>query len=745
MITGFSLHNVATYKNKEEVTSLKKLNFFYGTNGSGKTTISRLLANPSNIEFSGCSVDNVKGYKCYVYNQDFIDTHFYQNDYLNGVFTLGDDAKNAEIEINRLRVEINNKEKEMELKKKLYDDDLEGSLASQLKEERFNKVALIWESKKSLEEKSGLVRNLLTGFNSSKDAFFEEVLRRTLSFNEEVVGFEKLMEKAAIVLNDNRQEKTEISEIRLDELVKFSPINELSEIIVSTNTNNQISEMITKLNHSAWFEKGLELLNQNKNNCPLCNRWIDTELHSLINSCFDQTYRDKKEKIYIFREKYKENTEILISVLKNRIDQFDGGFEISSLAKILDIIELTLKDNIRLIERKLDYTNEIIELNKFSDNIKEFNQYVEKYNKSIRVYNEIILNSKREKSKIIEQLWGLVVYGVSSEIHNFIKVKENLESNILEAKAEVKNLTESIKMLKLEQSEWARKGTSTDSSYIEINKLLKDFGFNGFSLHKLDGNGHYQIRREDGSIAKKTLSEGEKTFITFLYFYYLIQGRDTAENVSAHKIIVLDDPISSLDSDVLFIVSTLIKGLYQKIISDSGNLKQLMLLTHNVHFFIELTKLSYKWFNSNVNYHLVRKNSGVTSIVHKFENPIKSSYESLWSELQYFKDCRLHGIQNCMRRILETYFTHWGYSKDLAALIDRFTGNEKLVFKSLVNWTNSGSHQILDSFYVVDLEHETEIYLEIFRRIFVETDQIGHYNMMMRIEASEAAQSLISL
>ena len=47
MITGFTLHNVATYKNKVDVDGLKKLNFFYGTNGCGKTTISRLLANPN--------------------------------------------------------------------------------------------------------------------------------------------------------------------------------------------------------------------------------------------------------------------------------------------------------------------------------------------------------------------------------------------------------------------------------------------------------------------------------------------------------------------------------------------------------------------------------------------------------------------------------------------------------------------------------------------------------------------------
>ena len=53
------------------------------------------------------------------------------------------------------------------------------------------------------------------------------------------------------------------------------------------------------------------------------------------------------------------------------------------------------------------------------------------------------------------------------------------------------------------------------------------------------------------------MSEGEKTFVTFLYFYHLLKGSESDSGMTTDRIVVFDDPVSSLDSDVLFIVSRL--------------------------------------------------------------------------------------------------------------------------------------------------------------------------------------------
>ena len=71
----------------------------------------------------------------------------------------------------------------------------------------------------------------------------------------------------------------------------------------------------------------------------------------------------------------------------------------------------------------------------------------------------------------------------------------------------------------------------------------------------------------DGSLVSNTLSEGEETFISFLYFMQLAFGSQDKEKVSNKKILVIDDPICSLDSNILYIVSAMIKDLIRNSIN----------------------------------------------------------------------------------------------------------------------------------------------------------------------------------
>ena len=66
----------------------------------------------------------------------------------------------------------------------------------------------------------------------------------------------------------------------------------------------------------------------------------------------------------------------------------------------------------------------------------------------------------------------------------------------------------------------------------------------------------YEVIREDGSVAEN-LSEGERNFIAFLYFYHQVRGSMTGEELK-EKIVVIDDPVSSMDSTALFLVSALL-------------------------------------------------------------------------------------------------------------------------------------------------------------------------------------------
>ena len=93
MIKKIVIKDVASYDAEGVVLDdLRKVNFIYGGNGTGKTTISRVLGsvNPE-VEFPGCEVEWAGApRKVLVYNKDFKERNFQEN--IPGVFTIGEDC-----------------------------------------------------------------------------------------------------------------------------------------------------------------------------------------------------------------------------------------------------------------------------------------------------------------------------------------------------------------------------------------------------------------------------------------------------------------------------------------------------------------------------------------------------------------------------------------------------------------------------------------------------------------------------
>lgn len=277
--------------------------------------------------------------------------------------------------------------------------------------------------------------------------------------------------------------------------------------------------------------------------------------------------------------------------------------------------------------------------------------------------------------------------------------------------------------------------TSIQPTINEINRLLKSYGFLNFEIVPIAEDGFYQIQRENGTIAETTLSEGEVTFITFLYYLQLAKGGISEDSVNDERVLVIDDPISSLDSNVLFVVSTLIKEIIKEIKLGTGNIKQIILLTHNVYFHKEVSFIDGRTNKcSKTNFWILRKNDSATTLQSfLMENPIQSSYELLWKEMKIEGLSSSLTIQNIMRRIIENYFKLLGkYGDD--DLIRKFaTKEEQEICKSLISWINDGSHSINDDLYVELQDRTIDTYKKVFKDIFILTNHEGHYNMMMNI------------
>lgn len=121
----------------------------------------------------------------------------------------------------------------------------------------------------------------------------------------------------------------------------------------------------------------------------------------------------------------------------------------------------------------------------------------------------------------------------------------------------------------------------------ELNRDLREYLGHDELCLRIEATG-YQITR-NGQIANG-LSEGEQTAIALLYF--LKSLTDTNFNLS-RGIVVLDDPVSSLDANALFCAFGFMKARTQEA-------AQLFVLTHNFMFFRQVCNW-FHWYNKKKN------------------------------------------------------------------------------------------------------------------------------------------------
>jgi len=213
----------------------------------------------------------------------------------------------------------------------------------------------------------------------------------------------------------------------------------------------------------------------------------------------------------------------------------------------------------------------------------------------------------------------------------------------------------------------------------------------------------------------------------------LAKGSTKQETISEERILIVDDPISSLDSNVLFVVSTLLKEIIKGIKKDEGNIKQLILLTHNVYFHKEVSFIDGRTSENGDTFFWILSRKNKISVIQPFgvKNPIHTSYELLWQELKNKENSGIT-IQNIMRRIIENYFKILGkyVDDDLIKKFPTFPYQE--ICRSLICWINDGSHGIPDDLYVEHQETTIEKYHQVFKNIFVYCGHQEHYTMMMK-------------
>lgn len=253
----------------------------------------------------------------------------------------------------------------------------------------------------------------------------------------------------------------------------------------------------------------------------------------------------------------------------------------------------------------------------------------------------------------------------------------------------------------------------------------------------------YAITR--GGVPATHLSEGEKTAIAFLYFLKSLQDKsfDLAKSV-----VVIDDPISSLDANAMFCAFGFMK-------TRTVNAGQLIILTHNFGFF----RLVKNWF-----FHLPKKDrpagfyfqhcatvdgqrsasiGQLDSLLYEYESEYHYLFYRTHSEVG--KTCAnladYYALPNMARRLLESFLSfRFPNEESLQAKLDRVTFDAAKKAR-ILRFLHTYSHddKVSDPGHDLSVLAETPQILTDLMDL-IKAEDTKHYDEMIKVLTDAAAR-----
>lgn len=696
-----------------------KVTLIYGLNGSGKSTVSGYFFNPKNPEYVKCRLTPEEDVQFLVFNQDYIDETFHNSQTQPGVFTLNNE--NAEItkkiEENNQEILKNNKKiahKKNEIKEK---EGLKESVLTKIIDEIWNRTASIRRS-----EISGLVN-----WMSRKQKLFDAVNDHGKIKNNE---FSELEERYKYLEKFKEVKYNNIPKLILPTITDEEYIILNSPLLSSSNSH--LSKTIERLSNSDWVMAGMKYLLDDQ--CPFCQKEIKKDdLKKELNKMFDATYTENLLQIEDMRNSY--------SVWKDNLDNYLLNFE--GLAEIIDVNLLSknasdirnhYETNERLIVEKLSSPSKSIDLISDANVLDNLNKQLIDIKEKISLHNNKIDNYDDERDILTQDLLSHLRFINETSINRYHEQEKEIDDLIQKLTDEIKSIDSQNVKLHEENRLKSSEVVNIEETINKINDSLISLGIMGFTLIKhQDESETYKLHREDQSNTKsvfKSLSEGEKTIISFLYFIEQCKGLKNKDDVIKDKFIVIDDPISSLSHNYIYEISSMIfNDLILKEVA-----KKFIILTHSLFFFQELviTASSEKNIIKNWAFYRIIKGTHSQCIPLK-RDELLNEYQSLWQTLKDAKNGTVNSIilPNVMRNILEYYFS-FSCKKDrlkevLKALADSHAEPRYNSFYRFINRHSHSDGKNIQTIGPID----ADVYMEMFEKIFTDTGDHSHFNAMM--------------
>lgn len=730
------LKNVTSYS-EQSFTILNldsKHNIVYGQNGAGKSTISNFFYNKEEEIFKECECDSIENYRTIVYNTKFIVDNFFKTNEQKGIFTLSKENSDIEktvIEKEKIRGILLDEHRE---KKTLLAD-----IKSDTEKNENICIESIWSKTETL--RNSKLRPLMKGSIGSKKDYYKKI---TESHPLNSIAMKSLENEYIEITQNQNSEITSITQ-----LVSFDMSTDEIELLktpIIDSSNSYLSETIKKLDNLDWVKRGKDLY-LSDNTCPFCQeKTINIDFLKAIESIFDATYSDKILKISLLMDKIKNTYHTQFEKITDEINACNivSESEKDTFLVNLKSLDLITQRNISLVQEKITNPSKSIKLEDVSAIQQKIMEDITGYNTKISDINTKVKQFKKTESNIKEKMWAGLRYLCNNEIDRFNEIKRDAIANESRINNEMAQIVEKGKFVSEEIKTLRDQVSNIEGTILSINSRLKTLGIHGFSIEKHPDILDSYILLRPEQIGKSnvyiSLSEGEKTLISFLYFIECCKGKlDKSEDDNRDIFVVIDDPISSLSQNYIYDIASMI---HFEIMQDA-KIKKTLVLTHNLYFFHELIKLapkSEKTFKNH--YNLTRITKNAVSLFSAIErNTMQNEYQSLW---QILKDTQVGKankilIPNIMRNILEYYFAFVHKSDELQETLNALARDkEHANFRPFYRFINRGSHS--DSININDMgEIAPELYLEQFKEIFSILGDEQHYIKMINEKDEESA------
>lgn len=729
------------------------VNFFFGNNGTGKSTIAKAILSGVGVTYaSGRTAAN---YLPLVYNQDFIDANFRSYRNMKGVFTLN--AKNV-----KAQRQIDEKNEERIAARRALTTATEKQMERVATQEKLKKAFYkeCWDREKAFREEFAKTQS----GKGKSEPFTREILKH-IPKQIDLEEFRRLYDSAFSETAKRYQRFSTIADTAIMDTIAGSDI--LTVAIVNS-ADTELAGFLRNIGATEWMRQGHDLYAHNANGkCPYCGRNLSEDFEQIVIDSFDTRYQTNLQKLIDFLEVYRKTANTLFIPLQNIPKDVYPQIDVKPYTEKLEVLKAAIQENIEKIKIKTENPALPVILSDIAPILEELVFIINRFNALIDANNAIVDAGPKKRTECTEQAFSLLAFRLRDVIVAYQQSDAQIEAELATLNSEIEAQKKSLEGIERTLKSLRGQTVETETAKESINTMLRDSGLQGFSLQPKAGVDHvYEVRRPDGSIADN-LSEGEKNFIAFLYFYHLVYGSDSAEDETRDKIVVIDDPVSSMDSGSLFIVSTLVRQMIEicrnnadnrNRIVDGNFIKQIFILTHNAYFHREIT-YGYISKYEYVSYYLIRKLDSKSTIklcddvnpnipTERMNiNPVKNSYAALWDEYKEIQSAV--PLMNVIRRILEYYFLQLcGYEGTSLRQVVLVRGKAEGKFKDMdgnddeekfqlassmlayINASSIGMNEGID--YVEECLDATEC-RNIFEMIFESMNQKQHYDMMMGI------------